>query len=87
MKYVRGNTRGIEQHEIAPPIPKIARAGQQVVHLIWLTFIDAQPFEIELDPAGLHVMRIEIDDGNDDVGSIGRRLAITDQLIVVDRKE
>ena len=57
------------------------------MHLVGLALFETQPFEVELHPAGLRMMRIEIDDGDDHVCPVRRGLAVADQLIIVDREE
>src|SRR5262245_52222030 len=54
------NARRIELHEIACALPQVARAGQQVVHLVLRSRLYAERCEIELDPAGVRVVRIQV---------------------------
>ena len=49
--------------------------------------IEPQGVEVQLNPAGVGMIRAQIDDDQDDVGSIRRALAITNQLIIICRVE
>src|SRR5437870_5808989 len=60
-EYVRGHPLRIEQDVVARTVPHVTRVGQQVMHLERVICVDAERLEIEHDPAGLRVVRVEID--------------------------
>src|SRR5687768_8087194 len=62
----RGPLR-VEHHEVAGAVPQEALVGQQVVHLVRAVRGKAEHVEIELQPAGLGVVRVEVHHGEDRV--------------------
>src|SRR5216684_6488644 len=82
---VRRHRLRIKLNVIVYPVPKITSIGKQIVHLIALLRIELERLYGQIDPARLSVMRIEVDHHYDDVGEICGRLAVDNQLIVVDR--
>src|SRR3954462_2415581 len=77
----------IQLDVVARPMPEIAALTQQIVHLVGLQRIDTQGFQGQVYPAGLSMVRVEIDDGQDDVRRIRRALGVRDDLRVVDGVE
>ena len=61
-------------------MPRVARAGQQLVDLERAVGVEVQRGEVELDPAGLRVVRIDVDDRQDDVVAGG--FAVAEDLVV-----
>src|SRR5580700_5597051 len=53
----------IERDVVARPFPQVARAGEQIVRLEGLSGRHADRMQIDLEEAGLRVVRVEIDDG------------------------
>src|SRR6478736_2913867 len=76
---VRGERMRVEFDVVLVPLPGIAPAPEQVLHLERLAA------EAELDPARLHEACVEVDDHQDLVVALFFR--IRDQLVVVDRME
>src|SRR5436309_6676964 len=60
-QHVRWTDLRIELDVVARPAPEVTRVGEQIVRLEDLPGIDAQLGQIQVDPARLHMMRIEID--------------------------
>src|SRR3990170_4892205 len=86
-EYVRGRALRVELHEIARAIPHIARAGEQVVHLVGAVGLDAQQPEVELHPAAVRVVRAQVHDADNLVGAVRRLLDVGDKLVVVGAQE
>ena len=83
-----GMTCGAEGDVVGAVVPLVVDAGEQVFDVEGLVVADAELLEVEVDPAGLLVVGIEVDDGEDDVGGTvvggGRDLGVGDDLRVVD---
>src|SRR5262245_8768680 len=79
-EHVRGKGLRVEAHVVAAPVPGVPAAAEQVLH-----FIGAPLAGSEVDPAGLHVSRVEIDRHQDEAPAF--LLRIGEQLIVVCRVE
>src|SRR4030095_13000673 len=63
---VSWDARWIEHHEIACP-PNVTGVREEVVHLERALAVDTQIGEIEGHPARLGVVRVEVDDDQNDV--------------------
>src|SRR2546430_15091640 len=83
-QHVRGTDLRIELDVVAWPAPEVPRVGEQIVRLEHFAGIDAQLDQIQVDPARLRVMRIEVDDHQHRARAVGRGLAVADELVVVD---
>ena len=77
----------IDLYVVARPIPAIIGIRQQILHLEGMFQIEPQVVEVQLYPAGVGMIRTQIDDDQYDVGSNRRALAITNQLIIICRVE
>ena len=84
---VRRRAGRVEDHEVAPAVPQEARFGQQIVHLVGAVCGRTEDFGVELEPAGLAVLRVQVHHADDDIRAVGAALGIGDQLLVVDRQE
>jgi hypothetical protein len=60
---------------------------QEILHLQRLVRRDAERIEVELQPAGLRVSRVQAHDRDDDIGEVRRGLAVAEEHRVVDRME
>src|SRR3954469_20576267 len=76
---MRGKRVRVEFDVVLVPLPRIAPAPQQVLHLERLAA------EAELDPARLHEAGVEVDDDENQV--VAFLLRIRDQLVVIDLME
>ena len=56
-----------QSYVVGAVVPLVMDAGQQVLHIEGLVVGDAQLLEVEVDPTGLLVERVKVDDGEDDV--------------------
>src|ERR1043165_9235012 len=61
-------------------MPRIARAGEELVHLERAVRVEIQRLEIELDVAALRIVRVDVDDRQHDVVAGG--LAVAEDLVV-----
>ena len=77
-----GDDVGVELHEVAAAGPGVARVGDEAVDLERPGAVDAEGGEIEFDPAGLRVVRIDADYRDDDVRPIRARFAETEYLVI-----
>src|SRR5580765_5809891 len=75
-EHVRGKGLRVEAHVVAPAVPGIAPAAEQVFDLVLAALARR-----EVDPAGLREPRIEVDDGEHQV--LALLLGVGDQVIVV----
>ena len=66
----------VEAHEVAAAVPGVAAAAEQVLH-----FIGAALAGREVDPAGLRIARVEVDDNKNRIEIVV--FAVRDQLIVI----
>src|ERR687892_388714 len=66
-KNLRRHTLGIQLNVVDRAVPEIARIRQKLMHLKRLLRIETQFFGCQFHPTGLGMMRIEIDDHDDDV--------------------
>ena len=64
----------IQLHEVRSPMPEEATVADQVVHLVRFTGAGAQAQVVhgELHPARLPVVRVQVDDDDDQVRQIRR---------------
>ena len=63
-----GGGGGVEDDEVAAVVPLVVVAGEQVFDVEGLVVADAELLEVEVDPAGLLVVGVEVDDDQDGVG-------------------
>src|SRR3954454_11520505 len=77
----------IQLDVISPPSPQIASPGQEIMRLVRLVPFDVHPVQGKVDESGLLMMRIEIDNDNNQVALIRRALAETEEHVVIDRME
>jgi hypothetical protein len=70
---VGGHYVGAQRDVVAAVVPLVVDAGEQVFNVEGLVVGDAEHAEVEVDPAGLLVVRVEIDGDQDDVGLRGGR--------------
>src|SRR5687767_7458510 len=82
---VRGRVRGVKRNEVARTLPEIARAGEEVVHLIRLLGAYAQVGEFQGQPPRVRVMGIQVHDHQHRVGAVLAALAVGNEGVVVDR--
>ena len=66
-----GGGGGAEDDEVGAVVPLVVDAGEEVLDVEGLVVCDAELLEVEVDPAGLFVVGIEIDDDQDGVGALG----------------
>ena len=60
----------MEDDEVAAVVPHVVVAGEQVFDFEVLVVTDAELLEVEVDPTGLLVVRVEVDNDEDDVGGL-----------------
>src|SRR5580700_5598137 len=72
---MRGRVARIERYVVARPLPEVACAREQIMHLESLRVGEPDRGQIELDEARLRVMRIEVHDHEHGRAAILRRLA------------
>src|ERR1043166_8045866 len=70
----------IELHEIAPPLPGVVPGGDEIVQLV-----SVAGRAVEIYPACLHVVRVEVHRDEDQV--VAGLLGIAEQPIIVRRME
>ena len=63
-----GHDGGAKGDVVGAVVPLVVGAGEQIFDIEEFVVGDAQLLEVEVDPAGLLVVGIEVDDGEDDVG-------------------
>ena len=61
------------------------RIAQEFVNLVGIGHPEAELLQREIDPAALKMVRVEINDGQDDILSIGSLLGVRDQFLIVGR--
>src|SRR6185437_4193795 len=66
----------VELHEIAPAGPGVAPAAEEVLHLVSLALAPG-----EVQPAGLDVLRVEVDDNEYEI--VFRFFTENQQMVVV----
>src|SRR6185437_8024394 len=77
---VRGNELGVQFDVVAARPPQITSVAKQFVDLARPLGRRAQPFGGYIDPTGVNVMRVEVDDDQYHVRT--GLLAVTNQLFV-----
>ncbi len=82
-----GITFGFSCTKLLAPLPGIASVAQQVVHLVRLVRPQPPLFDRQPEDAALRVVRVQVDDADDNVARIVGLLAVGDQLVVVDTVE
>ena len=87
LQDVRRHAPGIEHYVIAAAAPLVALVAQQIVHLVGRRLVESEPRQVELDPARLYVMRIEVHHHDDHVVRGRIALQIADELLIVERAE
>src|SRR5205823_10025723 len=75
-----GDDFRVQLHVIPWAMPSVARAREELVDLVRAVRVEVQGVEVELDPAGLRIVRVDVDDGQDDVVSGG--FAVAEDLVV-----
>ena len=65
-----GGSGGVEDDEVAAVVPLVVDAGEQVFDVEGLVVTDAELLEVEVDPAGLLVVGVEVDNDEDGVGGL-----------------
>src|SRR3954470_21674438 len=73
---VRRERVRVELHEVAPPLPGVVAGGDQIVQ-----FVSVARRAVEIQPAGLQVVRIEVDRDQDEI--VARLLRVADELVIV----
>src|SRR5690606_5611296 len=86
-KDVRRLCARVEHHEIPSALPAVARVAEKVVDLVALVVREAELAGRDVDPTGLRIVWVEIDDDEHDVLEVARRLRIEEELVVVDTVE
>lgn len=76
---MRWETLRDQLHIVRRSLPQIFAVTEQVVNLKRAIRIHSNRPKIEMDPPGLRVKAIEIDDDDDHVGKVVRCFAVTDQ--------
>src|SRR6476646_6740271 len=75
---------GIDLNVVPLPVPEIMGIGQQILDLEWPLFLDSQTFQIQFEPARMHMMWAQIDHDEYNVRPIRGSLAVAEQLVVCD---
>ena len=65
-----GGGGGVEDDEVGAVAPLVVDAGEEVLDVEGLVVTDAELLEVEVDPAGLLVVGVEVDDDQDGVGGL-----------------
>src|ERR1019366_6263795 len=65
---VGGHDAGEEGYVVRAVVPPVVGAGEQVFDVEGFVVADAEALEVEVDPAGLLVVRVEVDGDQDHVG-------------------
>src|SRR6185436_18902811 len=84
---VSGPRERVELDLIARALPGVARAVEEVVDLEAPVRVDAELGQRERGPARLPVVGIEVHGDQYDVGKVGRRFRVAENLVVVGRVE
>ena len=74
----------IEFDVISCALPLVTRSAQHVLYLKRLMRVQAETIQGKLNPTGLLVTKIEIDDCEDDAGTVVGSLRVGNDLIVID---
>ena len=77
-----GGGGGVEDDEVAAVVPLVVDAGEQVLEVEGLVVGDAELLEVEVDPAGLLVVGVEVDNDEDGVGRGWRRRRSFDSALL-----
>src|SRR5438105_6112424 len=79
-----GDHGGVQLHIVSRALPQIAGTAQEVVYLVG--FVSGKPKLLKgnLNPSRMHMMRIQVDDDQNDIGQILGVLAIANKLVVFD---
>src|SRR4051812_47364540 len=75
----------IDLYVIARSLPAVIGIGEQVLHLEGMLRIKTEITEVQPDPSRVGVIRTQVDNDQDNVGSIGSTLAVANQLISIRR--
>ena len=70
-----------EGHVVAAVVPLVVGAGEEVFDLEVLVVREGQLFEVQVDPAGLFLGRVEVNGDEDTVVAVG--FAVTEDVGVV----
>jgi hypothetical protein len=84
---LRGNAGRVNFDVIAGAVPDVASACQEFVHLVRTRGFYAEFFSGELDESTVRVMRVEVDNAEDDILPVQRSLAEAKQMVVGDGVE
>src|SRR5580698_922113 len=68
---VRRSAVWFEQYVIAPPAPQESLVAQQIMHLIRPIRSEIQRFDIQVYPAGLRRIRVQVDDRQYHIAAVG----------------
>src|SRR5438552_7233560 len=77
---VRRNHVRIQLHEISRTVPRVPRAAEKIVNLKRAIGVELQSGEVELDPARLCVVRVDVDRAENHV--VACRLAVAEDRVV-----
>src|SRR5438876_354941 len=72
--HMRRAALRVQADIVARAVPEEVRFAQQVMHLVGLAGLQSEGFEIDFHPAALRMVRVEVDDADDDVQAIRRGL-------------
>jgi hypothetical protein len=74
---------GTEGYVVAPVVPLVVRAGEEVFDFEVLVVGEDELFEVEFDPAGLFLGGVEVDGDEDSVATVD--FAVAENVGVVGR--
>src|SRR5439155_16673192 len=79
-----GNHGWIQVHIVSRALPQITGAAQEVVYLVGFVSGEPKLLKGNLKPSRMHVMGIQVDHDQNDIGQILGVLAIANKLVVLD---
>ncbi len=82
---MRGHDIGTQRDVVAAVMPVVVDSGEKVFDLEVHVVGNRELLEVEIDPAGLLLRRIEIDGNKDRIGSA--RFAVAEDVRVIDWME
>ena len=82
-----GADAGVKLHEIPFAAPGISFIAQEVMDLVRFISVEAPGLQRHVHRAGLGSVRVEVNDGKDDIGQVVRMLAIANYPVVIGRVE
>src|ERR1700693_5023845 len=86
LKNVCRRALRIQHHVVVAPAPEVALLAQQIGHLVGLSVIELQGAQVQIHPAGLYLVGIEVDYGQDR-SAAGITFEVRDQCLIVDAAE